>query len=913
MIISVKNKQIKTYVDDSNIQHDKNVVMENASINFANNRTFLMLNNTALSITNFAVSVSGSDFKVAYRNGTQSDFIEATSVTDTQVKIADSGGKQIRKWNIFLIKDTEGTYTTEMTVSYTIGTTNFSYKFNVTCSVVGIAEKYIILAQNFKFTITDDYYRAFKDSEHKASGSDERLLNEKRKEFLLNYFDLQGQVGTYHTLLAALHYFGYGDLLEIRELWKNQEGKRQSTKITNQIQEFIDNRLLGFKKTNQLQLVYQINKEDGTTDSDGFPNYVSVLFDTEEMLIKMYALKRVMEKDFLPLNTKIVDIIGEHTSTLGVDAKVWLNDQRIDDIDLNPQNDGGFKFDFDQRQIEIHEHEVLLKNKHFIATTSGTHTGNYPSGTTESKLTDTIYFEVDKELNYDLSTTDTYNDLFNDNDFVERYDRSDFGLVNITIDADQNLYSRWKFEIYDTTVSQSTPQYTSPLYNISDLPTDKKIHFGVRKVGTFKVMAYLFDYYGGVTLMNPNNNTFTVIKGNLDFKLARIDRTNKGFGRGLDFWSTYPTLSTVANERVVEIDCFDATLNVNTFNESTHTNTVLRYQAEKYDLRTLQMNTFQFNNVPLTELNNTVLTDYGYEYARYVIDVVGNGTNASRDLKMRLFEHDSWDVISLAYNSTTYPTKEEYLHALITLINNKPSTSVWSRFTATLQTFSPDTIANAVPVIRLVAKEVGETVGGIYTDFTSVNAYAPKVNHAEDYYTLMPLSGYMRIHPKLSATASDLKVNGVTVSNIAINAIGTLETALKNHFTANNIKASVFAYTNYLVVTSRVDLTIEHGTFGKVMDVVRGKESTILKMTPSGDTFYRGEPFYAYIDIGTRVDGNDFEWTLKDALTGAIINKQKSYVYRNMMFNSGSYTLELKSTDAFGTNTKIKSGFVIVQ
>lgn len=913
MIISVKNKQIKTYVDDTNIQHESNVVMDNASTNFANNQTFLMLNNTALTITNFNVSVSGTDFKIAYKNGSNNDFIESTSANDTQVKIADSGGKQIRKWNIFLLKDTEGVYTATMTVSYTIGSTNFSYSFNVSCNVLGIAEKYIVLAQNAKFSITDDYYRAFKDSEHKASGTDERLMNEKRKEFLLNYFDLQSQVGSYHTLLAALHYFGYGDLLEIRELWKNDEGTRQSTKITNQIQEFIDNRLLGFRKTNQLQLVYQINKEDGTTDSDGFPNYVSVLFDTEEMLIKMYALKRVLEKDFLPLNTKIVDIIGEHTSTLGVDAKVWLNDQRIDDINLNPQNDGGFQFDFDQRQIEIHEHEVLLKNKHFIATSSGTHTGDYPSGTTESNLLDTIYFEIDKELTYDLKTSDTYNDLLNDNDYVERYDRSDFGLVNITIDADPSLYSRWKFEIYDTSVSATTPQYTSQLYNISDLPTDKKIHFGVRKVGTFKVLAYLFDWFGGVTLMNPNNNIFSVTKGNLDFKLARIDRTNKEFSRGLDFWSTFPTLSTVANERVVEIDCFDNTLNINTFNESTHTNKVLRYQSEKYDLRTLQMNTFQFNNVPLTELGGTVLTDYGYEYARYIVDVVGNGTNGARDLKMRLFEHDSWDVISLPYNSTTYPTKEEYYHALITLINNKPNTSVWSRFTATLQLFSPDTISNGVPVLRLVSKEVGETVGGIYTDFTSVDSYSPKANFGEDYYTLMPLSGYMRIHPKLSTTTSDLKVNGTVVSNIAINSISTLETALKTYFTTNNIKASVFAYDTYLVISTRVDLTIEHGTFGKVMDVVRGKESTTLKMTPSGETFYKGEPFYAYIDIGTRVDGNDFEWILKNALTGVVLDKQKSYVYRNMIFKSGSYTLELKSTDAFGTNTKIKNGFVIVQ
>ena len=910
MIITVKNKSIIPYVDDTNKQLSSNIELENTSINFANNLTFLSLHNTTHTITNFSVSVSDNNFKIAYRDGLNSNFIETTTATDTEIKVSDNGGKQIRKWNIYILTENEGVYSTTMTVSYTLNGTNFTYSFNIQCNVIGIDSKYILLSQNFKFAITDDYYRAFKDSEHKSSGTDERLMNEKRKEFLLSYFDLNAQVGTYHTLLSALHYFGYGELLEIRELWKNENNFRQTTKITSEVLDHIDNRLLGFKKTNQLQLIYQINKEDGTIDTDGFNNYINVLFDTEEMLIKMYALKRVLEKDFLPLNTKIVDIIGEHTSTLGVDTKVWLNDQRIDEVDLNNQNDNAFTFELLQKDIQINEHEILLKNKHFIINAGLPDTAEYPSGTTDSDLLDNIYFEIEKELIYDISSTDALTDVFNDTEYVEKYDRSDFGLVKIKLDVDTALYNRFKYEIYEPSISQTIPQFTTPLYNINTLPIDKTLLFGIRKLGTFKIVVYLFDNYGGVTIMNPNNQTFTISNIHTDFKLAKIDRSNNGKDKSLDFWSTFQT--NLITDRIVEIDCFDSTLNINTFDESTHTNKVLRYMSSKYDLRTLQMNTFQFNNVPLNELWNTTLYDYGYEYGRYIIDLIGDGTSGDRTIKMKLFEHHDYDEITLNYNSTTYPTKEEFYNEFITLFNNK--VGVYNRFTIQLQYFSNDgIIANNEAVIRIVAKEGGESISNVFFDASQINTYNPIVNIAEDYYTIMPLSGYIRIKPKLGGLTDDLKVNGVVVSNLIISSLNDLESALKTHFTNNNIKASIFKYTNDIIISTRVPLTIEHSSFGKFIEVARGSESSNLKVVSSGDTFYKGEPFYAYIDTKSKIDNIDCVWTLKNSLNGDIIDIQKSLVYRHILVTQGSYTLELKTTDKFGTNTKVKNGFVVIQ
>lgn len=908
MIISLKNKKIKTFVDSSNNQQDSYIDIGNSSVNFANNLTLFFIKEISDTVENFKVTID-STFKIAYRDGLTNNFIETEQATDTELKIANTGGKQVRKWNIFLLSEIEDSYSGSMSVSYTLNGREYSHDFKITADVIGVDSKLVVLTQNTKFDITPDYYKAFKDSEHRASEPNQLLLNEKRKEFLLNYFDLTAQVGSYHTLLASLDYFGFGDLLSIRELWKNENGVSQTTTLTNTVRNFVENKLIGFKKTNQLQLVYKINEPDGTEDTDGFKNYISVLFDTEEILIKMYALKRVLEKDFLPLNTKIVDIIGEHTSTLGVDVKYTLNDERIDSIDLNTQDDSYFNFDFDVKNIEINEHESLLKRKHFIVDdNSDPIVGEYPTGTTTSNNTNSIYFEIDKVLDYDITSSQDYNELFEQDDFLERYDRSDYGLLTISLDVNSEIYSRYKFEIYDTSISETVSDYESKLYNISELSEDKKIKVGVRKLGKFKIKVYLFDFYGGVTWLNPDNNSFEVIRGSIDFKLARIDRSNEGFEKNLDIWSTFETKDTTNS--YVEIDSFDSSLNINSFDEENNTNLVIRYQAKEFDKRTLQQNSFEFNSIPLVELTDTYLTDYGYEYGKFIVDVIGNGTpQENRVLKMRNFEHEDWDEISLNYDGSGVT----YLTRLCSLINEKPETSVWNKFTASVQKYTDDyTINSSKYVIRIIAKEVGVSVDNVFTDFTQIDQYEPIVNQSEDFNTIMPFSGFIRIHPTIGVSSSFI-INDDVIENYEVVSVSSLVTYLKTYFEEKQIRASVFEYDTYLIISTRQDLSITHSlSFGTQKDVVRGLESSKLKIVPSGETFYKGEPFYSYVDLNKRLDGSDYMWTLSNALNGNVLDSQNSYVYRNIIAEKGSYNLTLESTDMFGVNTKTKKGFVVV-
>ena len=69
---------------------------------------------------------------------------------------------------------------------------------------------------------------------------------------------------------------------------------------------------LHYKKTNLFGLFYDLVKDGGTFDVAGVPDTVDAFeYSNEEILIKLFALKRYLKEKFLPLNTRIIDIVGE--------------------------------------------------------------------------------------------------------------------------------------------------------------------------------------------------------------------------------------------------------------------------------------------------------------------------------------------------------------------------------------------------------------------------------------------------------------------------------------------------------------------------------------------------------------------------------------------------------------------------
>lgn len=216
-------------------------------------------------------------------------------------------------------------------------------------------ERLKVLLTNMGMNLDNTDFYIFKSSDIQEGSPDFKILNEKRKELLLQASQIKPFIGTYKALLHAIDFFGY-DKLTLKEYWLNINeqsenfGKLQAVAVPNQTE-------IGFladknksknlpnsnqKKTSRFSLVYRINALTGEFDQLGIPKVEEVLeFSPDEVLIKLYGLKRKLQREYLPLQAKIVDITGEADYFSQFNQKIWNNQHGI----KNQQ--AGVEFDFD--------------------------------------------------------------------------------------------------------------------------------------------------------------------------------------------------------------------------------------------------------------------------------------------------------------------------------------------------------------------------------------------------------------------------------------------------------------------------------------------------------------------------------------------------------------------------------------
>ena len=186
-------------------------------------------------------------------------------------------------------------------------------------------ERLRTLTQNFGYNILESDSTIFKNTNIKEVLPDFLEVNLKRKEIMLEGHNIYPFIGSYKGLINAIKFFGYTDL-EIREFWKNVNksspnyGKYiQSNPISifDPTVELNDRKITlpnkNFRKTSLFRLIYKINKiKPDSFNQDDVPLTEEVFdYTIEEILIKLFGLKRKLEKEFLPLSAKIKDITGE--------------------------------------------------------------------------------------------------------------------------------------------------------------------------------------------------------------------------------------------------------------------------------------------------------------------------------------------------------------------------------------------------------------------------------------------------------------------------------------------------------------------------------------------------------------------------------------------------------------------------
>lgn len=204
--------------------------------------------------------------------------------------------------------------------------------------------KYLLMSLGHDILPED--YAIFDTTDVKETKPDWDLINRKRKELLLEHHNIFPYLGSYKALINILKFYGYQNV-HMREYWKNVDidskdyGKYRQTDIIDlfttspdpQISKLIPSKV--YRKTSLFGLFYDINVETGEFDEDGTPLTEEVFrFTPEEVLIKIFALKKKLMNYYLPFSAKIVDIIGEAIYFANYRINILPSQNRIDSVSL---------------------------------------------------------------------------------------------------------------------------------------------------------------------------------------------------------------------------------------------------------------------------------------------------------------------------------------------------------------------------------------------------------------------------------------------------------------------------------------------------------------------------------------------------------------------------------------------------
>jgi len=246
--------------------------------------------------------------------------------------------------NIVMSSEKEGFHIRKLEVYATENGTDVKVaEIKVYGEIVAEDERLKTLLTNMALNLTEMDYLIFRDSDIKDLGVDYKLLNRKRKELLLQASTIKPFIGTYKALLGVIDFFGYSNV-SLREYWLNINeqsegfGKMMVVPVANQTE-------VGFlakkskntnlpnsnqKKTSRFSLAYRLNIPTGKLNEFDLPEVEEITdFSPDEILIKLYALKRKLQREYLPLNAKIVDITAEGDYFDGVNQRVWNNQHQI--------------------------------------------------------------------------------------------------------------------------------------------------------------------------------------------------------------------------------------------------------------------------------------------------------------------------------------------------------------------------------------------------------------------------------------------------------------------------------------------------------------------------------------------------------------------------------------------------------
>jgi uncharacterized protein (TIGR02145 family) len=345
--------------------------------------------------------------------------------------------------------------------------------------IVGEDERFNVLLKNLGRAFYQSDSIILRDHDPSEPLPNYLEINQKRKELLVAGEEIFPYVGSYKGLINALRFFGYQDL-RIKEYWLNIDYSK--TQITSPIQEnhdflekikadqvengysqsyqiadVIDNENSGkykltqtygpdsdgnyvldlshedtllptkaYKKTALFGLYYDLNKTTGQDDVYGYPEVVDAFaFTQEEVLIKIFALKERLKRDYLPLNARIIDITGEGIYFNIHNTRAWTDSMDRSDVNVGYQfeirtnPDFGFLEDLRNFSLRPYQNAIQLPSNYNdqysigVSAKGGTGSALYFSGVSTSiDLLANPTFSVTSGKAYEFTMGSTGFDFF---------------------------------------------------------------------------------------------------------------------------------------------------------------------------------------------------------------------------------------------------------------------------------------------------------------------------------------------------------------------------------------------------------------------------------------------------------------------------------------------------------------------
>lgn len=775
-----------------------------------------------------------------------------------------------------LYSDNELDTTVDLHITNTEGLT-------ITLSVVTTFEdnsdRLMVLLNNNGVRISDTWYKAIKSSDINEVSA--IVLNQKRREFLLNLLTLTGCIGGYNNMFAALDFFEWSDIVTIYEYWK--DGKFDKYRLTDTTNKLLNKELLndGFVKTNWLGLYFQLNVPDGTFDDDGFANFTNVNIAIADLWMKLYYLKQILEETFLPTNVKFIDIVGEYNAIAGIDSKNWVDKSIVTNIEPNPkQVFGNFQIKGSTKKRIVIEDSYCLRKLPLYVDVDDTIKLDHDAPS--SHPTEPI-FKIHKTKE-ELATY-----VVQDFEILTQFYRGDFASIEITFDViNPDLASTLNYkvglQIYNPTTDTYDVIYLSDLLSFNEFLQSYKL--GCRRTGKFRLAIYVFDGFGSMDMISTEL-TFDVVLDSLDIQLYEIsDNLQNALVYDNSFYTTIPTIQT----ELVVPDAFDSSFNI----KDRSTAVAGRYYKNHMTDRMLETTINQYNMVENRQLKKARIIDYATYHDVVLLRFGTNTTN----LQMKLYPRHEYTTVTGA--SGTDIEKQAIVSQLNQIsIHNDDWKNPFNRYTYQLVEYSLDgTMTNVEKVIMAFSKEADRFYDRIIHNLDSTPVQTAKIrllalNHA-----------FIRVTKVVNpGVTGDIVVTiGKDIfhtPNVTVNTMQDIVTAIGD---IEGLSLTVSPI-NMLMVSCASDISIQHPAIGMHYDIVRNVAYRHIKTAKIGQDFQITIPVFAQPQ--KRYNTYDYIWTVIDHYSGDVVHTENNQIMSWLPFNIGIFDIKLEMLDGLNNNSLI--------